>query len=89
MLRFPFIFGKEGKKLSNKFHMKRANQDIRDQIKSSPVFSYEVAAELGYTDNYFNALLRHPLEGKRREQVEQAIKAAISKKQESMEKVAQ
>ena len=41
--------------------MIKPNQDIRDEIKKSPVFTYNVAEEMGYSDNYFLTVLRHKL----------------------------
>lgn len=39
----------------------KPNQDIRDAIRKSPVFAYEVAAKLGISSNTLTFHLRTPL----------------------------
>ncbi len=59
----------------------KPNQKLRDEIKASPVYNYEVAQELGITDNYFGLMLRHPLKPEQLTKIKAAMKSAIAKKE--------
>lgn len=59
----------------------KPNQDIRDAIKKSPVFTYEVAEALGISANTFLLHLRYKLSPEARGQIMTAI-ARLSKKVE-------
>lgn len=54
--------------------MVKANKDIRDLIKSSPVYSYQVAKEYGVSDNYFTVLLRHELTDEKKNKIRAIVK---------------
>lgn len=62
--------------------MIRPNQDLRDEIKKSPVYTYNVAEEMGYSDNYFLTVLRHKLSEEKRQEIRDALKRAIKKNDE-------
>ena len=62
--------------------MIKPNQDIRDEIKKSPVFTYTVAEEMGYSDNYFLTVLRHKLSEDKKKDIRAALKRAIKKNAE-------
>lgn len=68
--------------------MIRPNQDLRDEIKKSPVYTYNVAEEMGYSDNYFLTVLRHKLSEEKRQEIRDALKRAI-KKNDEFQKAAQ
>lgn len=53
---------------------KRANQEIRDQIKALGLFHWQIADEIGISEHCFCQWLRHELEGERLERVQTAIK---------------
>lgn len=59
----------------------KPNQDIRDAIKKSPVFTYEVAEALGISANTFLLHLRYNLSPEERGNIMAAI-ARLSKKVE-------
>lgn len=62
--------------------MIRPNQDLRNEIKKSPVYTYNVAEEMGYSDNYFLTVLRHKLSEEKRQEIRDALKRAIKKNDE-------
>ncbi len=58
----------------------KPNQKLRDEIKASPVYNYEIAQELGISDNYFGLLLRHPLKADKLAKIKAAMKKIADKK---------
>ena len=59
----------------------KPNQDIRDAIKASPVYTYEVAEALGISANTFLLHLRQNLSAEEHSQV-MAVISKLSKKVE-------
>lgn len=53
--------------------MRKPNQDIRDKIQSSAIFSWMVAARYGVNDTNFSKLLRKDLSQETRRQIYQII----------------
>lgn len=58
---------------TNTINRPKANQDIRDAIKNSPVFAYEVAAKLGISSNTLTLHLRKPLSSEDHDKIMAAI----------------
>lgn len=60
----------------------KANQEIRDQIMMNRLRQWEVAEQVGITDNRFTVWLRTPLNDERKKRVEVAIDELIEKQKE-------
>jgi DNA-binding CsgD family transcriptional regulator len=61
------------------------NQDIRNLIRASNVRNYELAEELGISDNTFYILLRKKLTDADRQRILSAIEAVKTRQQQSYE----
>ncbi|RDU34721.1 hypothetical protein DRW41_22105 [Neobacillus piezotolerans] len=59
----------------------KPNQDIRDLIKKSDVYSWEVAEKLGIHENTMYRLLRKELDDAGKERFRQALKVLQEERQ--------
>lgn len=60
----------------------KANQEIRDRIMMNRLRQWEVAEQIGITDNRFTVWLRTPLREDRKQRVEAAINELLEKQKE-------
>ncbi|MDO7799414.1 MAG: hypothetical protein ACLR1F_00695 [Enterococcus avium] len=60
----------------------KANQEIRDRIMVNRLRQWEVAEQVGITDNRLTVWLRTPLREDRRQRVEKAIDELLKKQKE-------
>lgn len=61
--------------------MDKANKEIRDRIRESGIFYWQVAAELHINDGNFSRRLRHELSQEEKETVIQAIERIVSEEE--------
>lgn len=57
---------------------KRANEDIRELIKNSPVYSYEVAAEFGLCSEQFSRRLQVELTDAEKQEIRDVLNKLAS-----------
>lgn len=60
--------------------MTKRNQDIRDAIKQAGVYNYEVAEQLGCSENWFSVQLHKRLTPERKQAIRDAIQIAKENK---------
>ena len=63
--------------------MSSQNADIRAALKMAKVFYYELAAELGWSDNTLTRRLRHELSSEKKSEI-LAIIAKLARKKQSV-----
>lgn len=66
--------------------MQKANLDVREAIKDAKVYQYEVAEELGISEETFSRMLRKELPGATKRKILNTLDAVLLKQENAENK---